>query len=199
MANFAYTYAKRLFAKGDLDWDEAGHDMRIMLLMTNTTADTEKDKQTIATFTTLDECNGANYVRKALANQIVNQDDPNLRAEMDADDIVWTALGVGTRQNQGMVLYRFVTNDADSIPIAWIDTGGFPFDGNGFLRSPSMRRLIERTLNIGERCDANAEAQPEREGRNDYQGAPLIRGEGIVWTASKDKMQRAAEMTALSA
>ena len=41
------------------------------------------------------------------------------------------ALGAGTRQALGMVLFRFVTNDADSPVIAYIDSGGFPFSGNG--------------------------------------------------------------------
>jgi len=41
------------------------------------------------------------------------------------------SLGAGTRQNQGALLYIFVTADADHINVAWIDTGGFPFDGTG--------------------------------------------------------------------
>ena len=31
----------------------------------------------------------------------------------------------------GALLYIHVTDDTDSIPAAWIDTGGFPFDGTG--------------------------------------------------------------------
>ncbi len=135
MASFVYDNAKEQFMLGTLDLDETGDDMRIIMVMSNSTADTEKDKTTIVggggPFTTLDECDGANYARKALASQTVTEDGANNRAEFDATNITWTALGVGTRQNIGLVLFKFVTTDADSIPIAYIDTGGFPFDASG--------------------------------------------------------------------
>lgn len=131
MASFVYTYAKKQSWLAGLNL--ATSDMRLILCMTNTTADTEKDKQTISGFTTLDEYDGSGYSRPVLTGEAVNQDDPNLRAEFDANDLApaWAALGAGTRQAQGMILYKHVTNDADSIPIAWIDSGGFPFAGNG--------------------------------------------------------------------
>ena len=49
MASFWYTPAKERLAKGDLDFEEAGHDIRVMLCMTNTTADTDQDAATIRT------------------------------------------------------------------------------------------------------------------------------------------------------
>ena len=129
MASFWYNNAAEQIALGNLDMDT--HDIRVLLCMTNTTADTERDKAFISLFTTLDEYDGAAYVRKALAAEAVAQDDVNNRAEFDATDVTWTALGAGTRNCQGMIIFRFVTVDADSVPIAWIDTGGFPFAGNG--------------------------------------------------------------------
>lgn len=131
MASFVYTGAKEEIAKGAIDFREAGDDIRVVLVMSDSTADTEEDTLLMNAFTTLDEYDGAAYVRKALASQTVTRDDPNDRAEIDAVDVVWTALGVGTRQCIGMIVYKHVTSDADSIPIAYIDTGGFPFDGNG--------------------------------------------------------------------
>lgn len=129
MASLAYTYAKAKLLSADIDLN--ADDIRVLMVMSNTTCDTEEDKQFIDTFTTLDECDGANYARKTLANEAVAADEANDRGEFDADDFTWTALGVGTRQNVGAVVYKFVTDDSDSIPIAYIDTGGFPFDGNG--------------------------------------------------------------------
>lgn len=129
MAIFVYNEAKRALAEGEIDF--VNDDIRVLMVMTNTTADTEDDANTISGFTTLDECDGANYARKALANQAVNEDAPNNRAEFDADDVVWTALGAGTRNNQAAVVYKHVTNDTDSVPIAYFDGGGFPFNGNG--------------------------------------------------------------------
>lgn len=131
MANFTYTHAKHLLLTGALNLATA--DMRVCLVMTNTTADTEKDVSTFAGFTTLDEYDGANYTTPgaALTGEAVTQDDANDRSEFDANDATFTALGVGTRQCQGAIVYAFVSNLNASIPIAWIDTGGFPFTGNG--------------------------------------------------------------------
>jgi hypothetical protein len=127
--SFAYTPAKYGIARSTLTWHTS--DIRVLLVMSNTTADTDQDAATISGIGTLDEYNGASYARKTFAGIATNEDDPNNRAEMDADDITWSTLGVGTRQAVGMVVYKFVTNDADSIPILFIDSGGFPFDGNG--------------------------------------------------------------------
>jgi len=132
MANFAYTPFKERLLAGDVDLDEAANDIRVLLVMTNTTADTDQDAANLAAIGTLDEYDGANYVRKALANQVTNQDDPNNRGEFDADDFSWLALGVGTRQAQAMLYYRHVDGTAaNDQPIAFVDTGGFPFNGNG--------------------------------------------------------------------
>ena len=127
MANFAYTHALALLLKGDIDFEN--DDIRVMLIDSTTTADTEKDVSFIGDFSTLGELSGTGYVRKALGTQVVNQDDPNDRGEFDAADIVWTAINAGTAQ--AMLIYKHVTNDADSIPIAYVDTGGFPISTSG--------------------------------------------------------------------
>lgn len=127
--SFCYQKGKQQLASAALNLSSA--DLRVILAMTNTTADTEKDKNFISSFTTLDECNGANYARADLAGVTLVRDDPNLIVYVDATDATFTNLGAGTRQNQGAILYVHVTNDADSYPFAWIDSGGFPFDGTG--------------------------------------------------------------------
>ncbi len=129
MASFVYTNAKAKLMNGGIDLDT--DDIRTGLLMTNTTADTEEDTTLMNGFSTLDEMDGANYVRKAMANEAVNTDNANDRGEFDGDDETWTALGAGTRQVAAVLLYKHVTNDTDSIPIAYIDTGGFPISANG--------------------------------------------------------------------
>lgn len=126
--SFVYTPAKTALLNGDLDF--AANDIRIALVMTNTTADTEQDMQFVGSLTTLDEMDGANYARQTLANESVNEDAANNRAEFDATDAVFTNLGAGTRNVAGIVLYKHVTNDADSPLIAYIDDG-FPYTANG--------------------------------------------------------------------
>lgn len=102
------------------DMDLNADDMRLLLLMTNTTADTDVDLDNTSGYT-LDECDGANYARAALANEAVNIDDANDRAEFDADDVVFTSLGNGTRQLQGALIHEHITNDAGSFPFVWVE------------------------------------------------------------------------------
>lgn len=118
MASQFYNEAKRAIAAGEIDLN--ADDIRAALLMTNTTADTENDGiTTISGFTTLDEHGTAGRV--ALANEAVNKDDTNDRAEFDADDALWSSLANGARAIQGVLIYKHVTNDTDSIPIAFIE------------------------------------------------------------------------------
>lgn len=126
---FIYNEAKRAILRGEIDLQ--ADDMRVLLVMGDTTADTERDANTLAGFSNLDEMTGVNYVRKALAAEAVTENAGSNRAEFDAQDLTWTALGAGPRQVVGAVLYKHVASDADSVPVAYIDTGGFPFTASG--------------------------------------------------------------------
>jgi hypothetical protein len=100
----------------------AGSDIRAILCMSNTTADTEKDADTISGITTLDESDATGYARVALTGEASNIDDTNDRAEMDANDVVFSGLsGNATRDYQGVLLYRHVTNDTDSVPVVFVE------------------------------------------------------------------------------
>lgn len=135
MANFVYDHARYLLATGALNLATA--DMRILLVMTNSTADTEKEKATIGAFTALDEYDGSGYSSGgvALASEAVSEDNTNHRAEFTSAAAAFGALAVATRQGLGAVLYAFVSSLSASIPVAWIDTvtgsPTFPFTGNG--------------------------------------------------------------------
>lgn len=129
--SFVYTPFKQRMADPGTDLSEGSIDVRVLLVMTNSTADTDQDAQFIANIGTLDEMDGANYARVNVANQTVTQDDANNRSEFSFDAFTWTALGAGTRNVLGAVIFGFVTNDADSFLIAYIDSGGFPFAANG--------------------------------------------------------------------
>lgn len=131
MASFVYSDFKRAILAGEINMGSGGNDIREMLVMTNTTADTQEDSKFISDFTTLDEYDGANYARKAYANEAVAVDNPNNRGEFDADDVTYTSLGAGTRQAQARVIYKHVGADSANLVIAFVDTGGFPFTGNG--------------------------------------------------------------------
>lgn len=121
MASFPYTPALTRMGSQAFDW--VGADIRCLLVMSNTTADTDQDVENIADIGTLDEFDGANYVRKTAANEAQAQDDANNRSELSFDPMTWTALGNGTRALVGMVIYLHVTNDADALLIAYVDLG----------------------------------------------------------------------------
>lgn len=132
--SFWYTGAKEKIAKGDLDWDEGVLDARTLLVMSNTTADTDQDALTLSGIGTLDEYDGSGYSRATLASQVVTRDDPNNRAELSATSPIsfGATVAAGTRQAVGCVVYAHVDGTAaNDWPIAFIDTGGFPVDGGG--------------------------------------------------------------------
>jgi hypothetical protein len=108
-------------------------DIRVALVMTNTTCGSENvGIATVSAYTTLDECNGANYVRKALQNKGARKAADG-SVQYYADNVTWTALGAGTRSVAGVLVFKNVTNDADSIPADYLP---FPapvvLDGNNF-------------------------------------------------------------------
>lgn len=104
---------------GSKAWAASG-DLRARLLMTNTTADTENNIATLSAYTTIDSFDGSGASNVALTSEAVNVDSGNNRIEVDAADVAFGALGNGTRQIQGVLLYFHVTNDSDSVPLCFI-------------------------------------------------------------------------------
>lgn len=143
MASFVYTPAKTKMLNGTFTFA----DLRLILVMTNTTADTDQDLENVADLGTLDEMDGANYVRKAVTSEAVVQDDPNNRAELSFDPVTWSALGNGTRQLEGIILIQFVTNDADSLLVAFIDPTGWPLNPGGadLVVTPNAEGVLQLT------------------------------------------------------
>lgn len=150
MASFFYTHAKHLIFTQALDLDT--DDIRVELVMTNTDADTLEDATSYSDFSTVDIMDGAAYVNKALASLTFTKDTVNNRSELSAAAVTWTGLGAGTRQVQGMIVYKAASGGAgatagNKIPIAFIDTGGFPFTANGgnVTMTPNAEGLLQQT------------------------------------------------------
>lgn len=147
MASFTYNDAKRALLAGEINW--ASDDIRVLLVMTNTTADTEVDANTFADFTTLDQFDGSGYSSPglALASKVINEDAGNDRAEGDAADLDFGALGNGTRQIQAAIVFKFVTNLNASKPLAYLDGLGFPSSPGG--ATVVLRFDAEGILQVG--------------------------------------------------
>jgi len=124
MASFLYNIAKTNIPKADMDLETA--DIRAMLVDSVYVPDA--DHVNVDDGAAANELSGTGYERKTLASKAVAQDDANDRAAFDAADLTWTGLDAGTAA--AVVLFQHVTNDADSILLAYIDSG-FPFVSNG--------------------------------------------------------------------
>lgn len=101
-----FTPALALLVVGSLN------DLRMALLMTNTTADTEVDAENPADITTIDTMDGAGYAEETLTSEAVNVDLANDRAEIDFDDATFPAMANGTRQIQGWFVKQNVDGTA---------------------------------------------------------------------------------------
>lgn len=135
---------KLKIGNGTIDLD--GDDIRTRLCMTNTTCDTEVDAiNFVANYTTIDVCDATGYADVALTAEAFTVDDANDRAEFDAADASFTGLGGDAiRATQGVLVYVFITNDAASLPICFIDfttdipttatQTDIPWDAEGILQ-----------------------------------------------------------------
>jgi hypothetical protein len=117
MASAIPNNSKKESMDGAIDY--VNDDIRAILVMSDTTCDTEVDGiDFIDDYTTLDELDAGGYAREVLAGKAVAVDDGNDRAEFDANDESFAGLGGdATRTIVGVLIYKHVTNDTDSIPL----------------------------------------------------------------------------------
>lgn len=149
MASQIYNEFKRASAAGEIDLDADA--VYAILVMSNTTADTENDGiVNVGDLSTLDEFDGTNYSRKKLSTTAVNKDDGNDRAEFDADDVTWSSLGAGTRDAVGVLLYKdpdddgASADDASNPVIAFVEfaSAATP-DGSDFTVEWSVEGILQ--------------------------------------------------------
>jgi hypothetical protein len=122
MASVVYNEFKRASAAGEIDLN--ADDIRVRLVMSNTTCDSENDGVvSISDITTVDVADAGSYADVALSGEAVNKDDGNDRAEFDANDAVFSGLGGdATRNYVGVLVYKYVDGtDANDLVIAYIE------------------------------------------------------------------------------
>jgi hypothetical protein len=135
-------------ARGEIALHSA--DVRVALVMENTTCGTENDGiSSLADFTTLDECDGANYSRVALTTQTVTLDDANDRTVFDVNDVEWSALGAGTRKIKGALFYVYGATDDVSTPICYLEyaTARTADDSDFLVSWPATGVMVGNTGN----------------------------------------------------
>ena len=92
------------------------------------------------------EASGTGYARKTLANAAIALDAANDRVEFDADHPSYTALDAGTIA--AAIIFKQVTNDADSPLIAQIDFADLVTNGSDVELQINSEGLFFVTNNI---------------------------------------------------
>jgi len=92
------------------------------------------------------EVSGTGYARKTLANTAIALDAANDRVEFDADNPSYTALDAGTIA--AAIVFKQVTNDADSPIIAQIDFADLVTNGSDVELQINSEGLFFVTNNI---------------------------------------------------
>lgn len=125
--SFIYDQAAKELFEGTLDLDS--DTLKVLLVDSDTTADTERDKLTLSAFTDLSEADGANYARQTLSSVAVALDTGTHVVGLTADDTTFSTLGSNASglQNQAAILFVDRGGDSSNLPIAYIDGGGFPY------------------------------------------------------------------------
>jgi hypothetical protein len=116
MANGFYEYGMRAFSRGEVVWKAAGGSAIRTALVD--TADYTVD---LAAHDFVADVTAGIEERSATMTLIDGAAD----GVVDANDVVFT--GTAGDQCEGILVYKFVTNDADSVPLFWWDTAsGLP-------------------------------------------------------------------------
>ena len=127
MPSFVYNTAAKEIADGTLNL--LVDTIKVMLVTSSYVADRDNDVVDAggANDPVDHEINVTGYTRgfggagrKTLASKTWTTDKPNDRAEFDAADVTWTALGSGTTI-AAAILIKEITNDASSRLIAYVD------------------------------------------------------------------------------
>ena len=121
-----YNRGKFIIMDGSLDWVSD----TIQALLVDSTYVYDPDHNFVADIS--GELTDGSYSRQTLGNKGVTEDDTNDEAVMTADPVDFGALTNETPA--GIVLFKFVTNDAHSPLISFSDSGfGATANGAGYV------------------------------------------------------------------
>jgi hypothetical protein len=136
--SYAFSGLKHAALKGGIDFEN--DDIRVLLVMESSSLLNYDNSysETIAEIPVLDEADGSGYARVALTGKVVRvdtydqspTDEGNRIATFTCNDVVFPLLGPGTTDYYGMLVYKHVSGDGDSIPLAFLDDP-FPVTGTG--------------------------------------------------------------------
>lgn len=122
MADTVYTGGIRYL----IDHGWATSDVRVLLLSTTANYIVDPDHATLTDLMLgTNELVTTNYTRLSIGSEAAITDDTADMVHLDGDDITWTRLGPNFAGPTigAAVVYFFVTDDTDSVPFLYLDTG----------------------------------------------------------------------------
>jgi len=135
VSSYTYIAGHAKFLAGSIDLDS--DDLRVKLVMTNTTADTDTTAEFLDDISTLDEFNGSGYEEGTLTGRSI------VDGVLHAAPTSFFHLSAGTRDIAGAVVYKYVTNAADSPVLAWV---AFSYSPTGNTISLTWSNGVFNTL-----------------------------------------------------
>lgn len=123
MADVAYNIFKTDLMKGTINLEEAGDDIRVLLLEANSDINVDDTTvQAVLARAGTTELTSTGYSRQALGSQTVTQDDTDDEGVFDAANTTFSSVSqAGSETIVGGLVFKFVTNDAGSTPIGHFD------------------------------------------------------------------------------
>tara|TARA_R110002020_G_scaffold34660_3_gene105265 strand:+ start:11086 stop:11544 length:459 start_codon:yes stop_codon:yes gene_type:complete len=125
MAARVYVVTFHDLAKKQIDL--RNDDIRVLLVASNGAydpGDTDEDPNTLSDMNggagvAGVEFDGAGYSRKVLSSKSLSENTADNKVTFHATDVTWVSLSAGTHSVEGALLFKFVTSDADNVPLAW--------------------------------------------------------------------------------
>ena len=119
MANIIFNAGLRDLLKTTKTFDAGTY--KALLVRSTSTYTPNKDDDTISGLTGLVEISVASYARQTITTPTIAEVDASDLVKVDCDDVAFGSLESG-QTVKAIIVYRFVTNDTDSIPLLYIDT-----------------------------------------------------------------------------
>jgi len=127
MASFIFDAASDGIAKGSIDWI---NDTIKVILLKGAGVPIKANATVTAALAeaSVDECTATDYVRKTLAGNAIST--AGNKTLFDATSPVWSTLGGASNETvTGALVMKFVADDTDSIPLAYIDSNDLLTNG----------------------------------------------------------------------
>lgn len=125
----AYNRSGFLLGSAQLDFGPSGSDLRVMLATTSYVPDLDHD---FVSSVVAAELSGGNYVRKALASKTWTLSDAADASIFTAANVVWSALLLAAGTPRYAVVFKQVTNDADSPLVSVAELPATPPTGSDY-------------------------------------------------------------------